>query len=1055
MTGRSSSPPQPQPQPLTVVPVTTTTTAAATTTTEAATMPSLNTNDRNTSIINNIDVSTCSGANSNTSSATTKAPPTSDTTNATATAAPATTTASTTTTTTMGNNKRKRITRKPYHISAAEHIENRCLVQAIQNSKVDQTRLKFQDSQQHPSLPQQQHAAENHTNTSNSNSSSDENHTFPNSTLPQRNDAAATTTTATAKTGCCIPMGPIFYPTHAQFYEMHPIEYIEQHVRPIAELYGICKIVPPTGWNVKSHFHIPIVPKSTTESENNSSSNNNSTHSSSVEEVQSNSSTNCTATSTPSQPPASIPLQQFETKYQLLHRLQEGLDFQDGKMYDSVQYVQMAYTQTQQYKQYKYPQHDLLTRHYSSSTAPPSQKVNSTSKTNHHNNDATNHTQTDTIENQNTSTSTIVRTNTTPPPQALSSASSLSSSQVPLATVDADAVAVVVVVVVTPSFKGYSDIPTTSNIGSVSHNDSVPNCILSPSLSDSNSSGDATTSTTATTTTGTSLDYISNTSNMMTNNIAKHLYTIPNLEQDYWDIVERVGPSTSTDSPYCCNKVVVEYGNDVDTHIYGSGFPLSYDANQSIYTATRTTRPEKSTTTTVTMLDENTSTTTENTSHPSPSNVVIIDLSELDDEDESINGNVSNVPDLDGIKKEEAEEEDAETKLKKLFVTEDYYRETWWNLNNIPCSPDSVLRHVKVAMNGINVPWMYYGSLFTTFCWHNEDNYLYSINYHHMGSPKQWYGVPGIPKDAPDGLEKVFRSYLSMKMRDVPDLLHHITTMFSPRLLQNVNVPVCKMVQYEGEYIVTFPRAYHCGFSYGPNIGEAVNFATHDWISYGADANEKYRTYQRPAVFSHDRLTFTMANHCEQDQTSYDTCKLLLNELQRVIDEELSLRNKLLQSGVRDVSHLIHLRKNRCDQLDEESANYDDQRTCHECKHVCFFTAVACQCSQRKVSCLRHSHYMCACRNTSKYLMIWSQKDELLSTLERVKKHCDYLQHKEGKNDTLGNESTKNDSLDRNKSNKKWQTTLPDIAPGVQEDYERHKNVLILTDPMTWIPKRG
>jgi histone demethylase JARID1 len=283
--------------------------------------------------------------------------------------------------------------------------------------------------------------------------------------------------------------------------------------------------------------------------------------------------------------------------------------------------------------------------------------------------------------------------------------------------------------------------------------------------------------------------------------------------------------------------------------------------------------------------------------------------------------------------------------------------------------------------------------------------------------------------------------------------------MFSPQVVQNRNVPVYKMIQYEGEFIITFPRAYHCGFSYGPNIGEAVNFATMDWIPYGADANEKYRMNHRPAVFSHDRLVYTMANHCEREQVSYHTCKLLANELQRIIDEELSLRTKLLNSGVRDVSSLIHLRPNRFDQLDEASANYDDQRTCHYCKYICYFTAVACQCSHSKVSCLRHSHFMCTCVNTSKYLMIWSTKNELLATLDRVQKHCANLYEQETNsngNDCVDTDSaiyiSSNNSVGKNK-NENTTNVLQGIAPGVQEDQKRHENDPILTDPRTWLKR--
>lgn len=323
------------------------------------------------------------------------------------------------------------------------------------------------------------------------------------------------------------------------------------------------------------------------------------------------------------------------------------------------------------------------------------------------------------------------------------------------------------------------------------------------------------------------------------------------------------------------------------------------------------------------------------------------------------------------------------------FGTEEYYRETFWNLNNIPNSKNSVLRHLKVGINGINVPWLYFGCLFSTFCWHNEDNYMYSINYHHKGAPKQWYGVPGTKQDA-DGVERVFKNYLSMKMRDVPDLLHHITTSFSPRILNQEGVRVCKLLQHAGEYIVTFPRAFHGGFSLGPNCGEAVNFALHDWIPHAVDANERYRTFARPSVFSHDRLVYTMAHWAKELRTK-EICSALAQELRRLKNEELLLRAKLIKAGVRDVSNDVALPPNRLDQLDEESADYDDKRLCHSCKHICFFSAVCCECSESKVSCLRHSHYMCRCSIKRKYLLVWTKEKEMNDTIAKVERRGEEL----------------------------------------------------------------
>lgn len=96
---------------------------------------------------------------------------------------------------------------------------------------------------------------------------------------------------------------------------------------------------------------------------------------------------------------------------------------------------------------------------------------------------------------------------------------------------------------------------------------------------------------------------------------------------------------------------------------------------------------------------------------------------------------------------------------------------------------------------------------------------VYSVNYHHCGAPKTWYGVPG---DAALAFEKVAEKHVykpDILSRDGEDgafeILAEKTTMFSPGILVQHDVPVFKAVQMPGEFVITFPRAYHAGFSHG------------------------------------------------------------------------------------------------------------------------------------------------------------------------------------------------------------------------------------------------
>ena len=49
-----------------------------------------------------------------------------------------------------------------------------------------------------------------------------------------------------------VPWGPVFYPS-VEDMEGSPLDYINK-IRPIAQRYGICKIVPPQGWKEKDFF---------------------------------------------------------------------------------------------------------------------------------------------------------------------------------------------------------------------------------------------------------------------------------------------------------------------------------------------------------------------------------------------------------------------------------------------------------------------------------------------------------------------------------------------------------------------------------------------------------------------------------------------------------------------------------------------------------------------------------------------------------------------------------------------------------------------------------
>lgn len=303
-----------------------------------------------------------------------------------------------------------------------------------------------------------------------------------------------------------------------------------------------------------------------------------------------------------------------------------------------------------------------------------------------------------------------------------------------------------------------------------------------------------------------------------------------------------------------------------------------------------------------------------------------------------------------------------------LSEEEEDYARSGWNLNVMPVLEQSVLCHINADISGMKVPWLYVGMVFSAFCWHIEDHWSYSINYLHWGEPKTWYGVPSV---AAEKLEEVMKKLTPELFEFQPDLLHQLVTIMNPNILMAHGVPVVRTNQCAGEFVITFPRAYHSGFNQGYNFAEAVNFCTADWLPTGRSCIEHYRRLRRYCVFSHEELTCKMAACPEK--LDLNLAAATHREMFIIVQEERKLRKALLEKGIteaeREAFELLP----------------DDERQCDKCKTTCFLSALACTNCPERLVCLYHTQDLCSCPIEKLYLRYRYTLDELLSMLHRLK----------------------------------------------------------------------
>lgn len=302
-------------------------------------------------------------------------------------------------------------------------------------------------------------------------------------------------------------------------------------------------------------------------------------------------------------------------------------------------------------------------------------------------------------------------------------------------------------------------------------------------------------------------------------------------------------------------------------------------------------------------------------------------------------------------------------------ASDEEYVKSGWNLNNLPRLAGSILSYENADISGVQVPWLYVGMCFSSFCWHVEDHHLYSLNYMHFGAPKMWYGVPG--SDAIK-LEGAMKKHLPDLFDEQPDLLHKLVTQLSPSILKSAGVPVYRCVQNPGEFVLTFPRAYHAGFNCGFNCAEAVNVAPIDWLPHGQNAVELYREQQRKTTISHDKLLLGAAR--EAVKANWELNLLRKNTMENLRWKEVCGRDGILAKSLRARVDTESVRREFLCKYSKalKMENSFDAATERECS-ICFFdlhlSAAGCRCSPDRFACLNHAKQLCSCGWDGKFFL--------------------------------------------------------------------------------------
>jgi hypothetical protein len=178
-------------------------------------------------------------------------------------------------------------------------------------------------------------------------------------------------------------------------------------------------------------------------------------------------------------------------------------------------------------------------------------------------------------------------------------------------------------------------------------------------------------------------------------------------------------------------------------------------------------------------------------------------------------------------------------------------------------------------------------------------------------------------------------------------------------------------VQEPGNYILTFPYAYHAGFNAGFNCAEATNFAPADWLPFGLEASERYSEDARYCSVAHDKMLVDLGAAVCQPGAHPSLAPTVAAELDRRVLLETQRRGDAAAWAETE------------ERMSHGETAFCADNDCSVCLADLHLSALFCACSPDKPTCLRHTG--CACAPSQRRLAFNYTLQELRQKADAVR----------------------------------------------------------------------